>query len=152
MTSTIQEISRLWPRVSRRFHDRLRQAYRDSDLPPLALGLLRQLREQPGLTVSDLARRTMVAKSYISRTVDQLVSLGCVERQVDAADQRLIRLYVTAAADSVTAELTAVSERAWGEALAGLSEADLQKVVAALHVLIAALDEDYNEGQETSTC
>lgn len=152
MAATIQQISQLWPKVSRRVHDRLRAAFRDSDLPPLALGLLRVLREQPGQTVSGLGRRTNVAKSYISRTVEQLVNLGYVERRTDDADQRLIRLYVTDAADTVTAELAAATERAWAETLSGLSAQELETVAAGLHVLLTALADDHDEGQETSTC
>lgn len=152
MTATIGEITRLWPKVSRRVHDRLRVAFRDSGLPPLALGLLRMLREQPGLSISELARHINVAKSYISRTAEQLVTLGYVERRTDDADQRLARLYVTEAAEAITAEMAAAAEQAWTEALTGLSQADLEKVAAGLHVLLAALTDENDEGQETSTC
>lgn len=131
-------------------HDRLRAAFRDSALPPLALGLLRVLRKHPGLTVSEVARRTDVAKSYISRTVEQLVTLGCVERRPDAADQRLTRLYVTDAANEIAAELAAFAEQAWAAALSGLSDEDLEKVAAGLHILLAALSDEDEKRQETT--
>lgn len=150
MPDPIRELSQLWPAVSRRIHDRLRAAYRDSDLPPLAHRLLDALRQKPGLTVSDLARETYVAKSYVSRTAEQLVSLGYVRRQPDAADQRLIRLYVTGAADAVMAELAKATELAWAEALSGLTDDELTAVTAGLKLLLSALT-DQSEEQETST-
>lgn len=151
MPERIREVSRLWPAVSRRIHDRLRAAYRDSDLPPLAHGMLRILRRQPGLTVSDLSRQTHVAKSYVSRTAEQLVGLGYVRRNPDDTDQRLIRLYTTGAADAVAAELAAATEEAWADALSGLTEAELETVTAGLKLLLAALTDDNEEEQETST-
>jgi DNA-binding MarR family transcriptional regulator len=134
------EISDLFRRASRKVHDRLRQAFRDIDLPPMALFLIKHIDERPGVTVSDLARHCNTAKSHSSNTVDQLVRKGYVEKRPDPDDQRLLRMYMTQSGADMMAELESRARAVWAEVLEGVPETELTEVAKGLQILLAALE------------
>ena len=76
----------------------LSDVFRESAMPPPVFFMLREIVREPGITVSELARRVALVKSYVSRSVDLLVHRGYVRKEPDPLDQRLIRLYATPAA------------------------------------------------------
>src|SRR5262249_12434124 len=59
-----------------------------------------QIQREPGVTLSELARRSGIAKSHVSGTVEALHRRGMVAKQTDPDDQRLLRLYLTDAASA----------------------------------------------------
>lgn len=61
MPATPLEISRLWHHVNRQMHALLRRAGKEHDLPPFSFFLLRHIEEEPGTTLSELARRVGAA-------------------------------------------------------------------------------------------
>ncbi len=58
---------------------------------------LLHLRETPGLTQNELSDRLLCTKGNTTRIVKTLERDGYLTRQVDAADNRALRLYLTAA-------------------------------------------------------
>lgn len=60
-----------------------------------SLMIVKKINHEPGITVSELARQTGVAKSHISTMVNRLHQQGWVKKEPDLFDQRLIRLYLT---------------------------------------------------------
>lgn len=58
-------------------------------------GLLMQLRDGPGMRLTTLSERLLLAKSTITRAVDQLEDSGLVERIVDPDDRRAQRVVLT---------------------------------------------------------
>lgn len=69
-----------------------------------------------GLTMADLAARTMVTGPTLTRVVDRLVTTAAAYREVDAADRRRVRVYLgprgKATHRRVTAKLDDL-EREW---------------------------------------
>jgi len=59
------------------------------------LWVLVHIESQPGLTMSELARRMTLSRSAITALVDELVKAEWVVREADASDRRVIRLYLT---------------------------------------------------------
>ena len=140
MSDPRAEIGKLWHQMSRELHDRFKQSFRDTDLPLMALILLRQIHEEPGVTISELARRSGTAKSHVSKMIDQLVQQGFLERRTDPADQRVLRVYMTQTAVNHKAAMEAKVQVLWTEVLAGLPQPDVEKVAAGLRILVGALD------------
>jgi MarR family 2-MHQ and catechol resistance regulon transcriptional repressor len=58
-------------------------------------GLLMQLRDGSGMRLTTLSERLLLAKSTITRAVDQLENGGLVERIVDPDDRRAQRVVLT---------------------------------------------------------
>lgn len=59
--------------------------------------LLGRVIEDPGVTVNELARRTLMPRSRVSVLATQLETEGLLRKGPDDADRRLIRLRATAA-------------------------------------------------------
>ena len=72
--------------------------------------------------------------------LDQLVEAKLVERRPDPADRRAYQLYLTAEAAPQLAEIEAVIETIRGDALRGLSEQEIEAMMAALHKMHANLN------------
>jgi MarR family transcriptional regulator, transcriptional regulator for hemolysin len=88
-----------------------------------------------GINQVGLAERLDVETITVARMVDRLEEAGLVERRADPADRRAWRLFLTARAHPILAELQSVAVAVRGEMLAGLSaeeEAALQGVLLRL--------------------
>lgn len=141
MAESRGEVGQLWWQVNRELHERFRRAIRELGLPPVAMILLRQIHDEPGVTVSELARRVGTAKSHVSNLVDQLVAQGYLEKRTDPTDQRLLRVYMTNAAISLKAKMDERAKAMWAEILAEMPDEQLALVVAGLRTLLAALEQ-----------
>ena len=92
--------------------------------------------EQDGRPVRDIASRLQLSPHALSPMLRRLVSAGFVERQVDAADGRVVNVVLT----SRGRELESAASRAQYDVVAqtGLCGEDLGDLRGALHAL--ALD------------
>jgi DNA-binding MarR family transcriptional regulator len=70
-------------------------AARDLGVTAAQLFVLRQLAEQPGQSLGELARRTLTRESSVSEVVSRLVAAGLVDRVADPSDRRRIALTLT---------------------------------------------------------
>jgi MarR family transcriptional regulator, organic hydroperoxide resistance regulator len=57
--------------------------------------LLRELWKQEGLTQTDLAARLKIAPATVTRMLQRMEKKGFIQRQPDADDQRITRVYLT---------------------------------------------------------
>ncbi|MBO2521925.1 MAG: hypothetical protein CW345_09035 [Firmicutes bacterium] len=136
--TTPVEIAVLWRHVNREMRALMLRAGKEYELPPFSFMLLRHIKEEPGVTLSELARRVGAAKSHISTTVEHLVKEGYVEKRSDPSDQRVVRLHVTEAARSFFASL---GDRARGVWAVVLEEYDgpSEEVARFLQALLEAV-------------
>jgi MarR family transcriptional regulator for hemolysin len=148
MAETRAEIGALWWEISRQMHERFRQSFREYAMQPMGMGILRQVAHEPGVTVSELARRLHTVKSHVSKLVDQLIQQGYLEKRPDPADQRLIRIYPTQASLDMKAALESRARAIWAEVLADLPQAQVDEVVRGLQILRAALERSQTETGE----
>lgn len=105
----------------------------------MALILLRQIHEEPGVTISELARRSRTVKSHVSKLIDQLLQQGFLEKRSDPADQRIFRIYITQAAIDHKKAMEARIQVHWSQVLSDLPEAELEQVTQGLRILLDAL-------------
>ena len=89
-----------------------------------ALGLTRsqwlvlsRLQRYPGISQSELAEMLEVERATAGRTNDRMERRGWLVRRPDAADRRINRLYLTAEAEAVQAELALIAEELLADAL-----------------------------------
>jgi DNA-binding MarR family transcriptional regulator len=91
-------------------------------------------------TISGLAEREGIAQPTLTRMVERLEAEGLVRRRRSEQDGRVVLVDLTAEG---TAELAALRERylaALRERLAGLSDAQLQDLVAASEALVVLIE------------
>ncbi|WP_028924056.1 MarR family winged helix-turn-helix transcriptional regulator [Pseudonocardia acaciae] len=129
-------------RVVRR---RLRGTVPGPALSGAQLELLRFVETEPGTGVAAAARALRLAGNSVSTLVNQLVARGLLDREVDPADRRAVRLVLTDAAASRLAAWRAARSELVGAALDRLPADDRAAVRAALPALrrlLAELEEE----------
>lgn len=116
-----------------------RAARRDSTAPALTgsqLEVVRLLRDQPSISVTEAADALGLVPNTVSTLVGQLVATGLVLRTRDPADRRVARLELTAHARRRVDAWRARRTAAVSDALGVLSAQDRQRLQRALPALI----------------
>lgn len=139
LTDHPAELMHLWQQISQEMHERFRPIFQELMLPPMAPILIKQICEEPGITVSELARRTGIAKSHVSRVVDTMAAKRCLAKESDPQDQRLVRVFPTEHAVRHQKELDARLAASWVEVTADLTPAEIEAVISGLYILLTAL-------------
>lgn len=102
-----------------------------------AMQIISQIREEPGITISEIARRTGIAKSYVFRIVKELYQKEWIEKKADSSDQRILRLYFN---QSGIEHVKKISVRQWIEdALENVEKDRVNEMIAGLKEFKATL-------------
>jgi len=135
-------------------HEAARLLSKRFDQKARAIGLTRaqcsvlfRLSMQEGLNQARLAELMEMEPISLARLVDRMEQAGWIERRADPADRRARRLYMTAKAKPVYERMIAVGLETRGEALAGISQADRDRIVDLLIQVRRNLSERGNEPQ-----
>jgi len=139
-SSEVKEIVELWRAINRTLHLGARHVFREVNLPPGAMFVLGQVAREPGLTIGEIARRSGVAKSHVSNTVNTLVREQYVVKQPDDEDARLVRVRLAPAAESLMAQLEQRSQEVWAGSLRDLEEGERARVLEGMRILRGALE------------
>lgn len=68
----------------------------------------------------------------LSRQIDRMEAAGLIERRPDPADRRIKRLYLTEAARPLVDKFRSVATSCYGNALAGVTDQEVEQVVSIL--------------------
>jgi DNA-binding MarR family transcriptional regulator len=123
-------------RLRRTIRRALRQVSQTEPLPSTHCELLRLAESRPGITVAEAAQALRLAPNTVSTLVGKLTSDHLLSRSRSATDGRTARLAITAAARKRLAERRDLRAEITARALAGLSPADRQALVAAVPALL----------------
>jgi DNA-binding MarR family transcriptional regulator len=115
---------------------------REHNLPGPSLGIMHAVFRSPGVTISELARRTGMAKSQVSSTVESLCALGHLEKRRDPADQRLQLVHPGERARAQFQEMHAAMRARLATVISTLPEAKVEELIDGLEVLQAALERE----------
>lgn len=120
-------------------HEAARLLSKRFDQKARAIGLTRaqcsvlfRLSMQEGVNQARLAELMEMEPISLARLVDRMEQAGWVERRPDPADRRARRLYMTAKAKPVYERMIAVGLETRGEALAGISQSDRDRIIDLL--------------------
>lgn len=94
--------------------------------------VLAQLRRREGINQTALAEILEIEPITLGRHIDRLVEKGFVERRPDPADRRAWRLHLRSEVQPVLDRLREMSRLTSGEALAGLTAADTDRLIEML--------------------
>jgi len=90
-----EQLAELLHDINRGMGKYARDIFAANDLHFSLLMISKHIKAEPGITVSEMARRTGIAKSHISNQIRKLEDRGWVEKRLDVNDQRIIRLYLS---------------------------------------------------------
>jgi DNA-binding MarR family transcriptional regulator len=125
------------------------EAWVELGLTMTQLRVLFLLRLEDGASAGTLAERLNVTPSTLTRIVDRLVRQELVRREPDDDDRRLVLHYLSTTGASTVEEIERRGRARMDEVLDRLSDPQLERLVAALEDLAAALEAQ--EAGEIST-
>jgi DNA-binding MarR family transcriptional regulator len=93
-----------------------------------------------GISMGELAARRGMALNSATALVDRLVNAGLLERRHDENDRRVVRVRVTAEGLSLRKAISGVRRAKYDRLLGQLSQADLERLHAAVPALSRLAD------------
>ena len=102
------------------------------------LWALCEVDRSPGLTISELARTLSIHLSTSSNLIDKLETQALVRRERRSKDQRLVRVYLTAAGRKLLAKAPKPVDGVIPDALGRLSMSTLRRLQRDLQALLDA--------------
>lgn len=129
-------------RTMRRHFDR---RVRDMGFTQAQWRALLRLDANPGISQAGLADLLEMQPISLTHILDRMASAGLVERQPDPDDRRAVKLFLTPAAGPILKILHEISNEIGDAAIKGLSDADQERMIAALRQMRAnvnAIDDE----------
>lgn len=118
-------------------------------LPMAQVELLQRLAEEPGLRVSELARRHRLATNTVSNLVQQMVVSGLVVRDTDEGDRRAVTVALTDLGANAISAWRSAHEQRLDAALSALTTRERTAIAAALPALTRLVGElEWDESGE----
>jgi len=90
-------------------------------LTPVQCLVLESLWDEEGLSVGEVGRRLTLDTATLAGVLDRMVNAGWVLREVDPADARVARIYLSEKAKAITADLAGTIEHTNNELLNSFS-------------------------------
>ncbi|MBW6520994.1 MAG: MarR family transcriptional regulator [Desulfoarculaceae bacterium] len=125
--------------IFRSIQEHSRWVEKESGISAAQLWMLWELFNEPGLTVSALARVLSIHQSTCSNMLDKIQKKGLVLRDRSIDDQRVVRLYLTEKGSSLLAKAPRPAQGALCDVLLRLPVKVLCELESGLNQLIDAL-------------
>jgi DNA-binding MarR family transcriptional regulator len=100
------------------------------------------LYEQDNLPIKDIAARSQLAYSSLSRILTRMEKVGLIERSRDAVDGRIVRIGLTPLGKQLEAKCREMVQRVTAITHAGIGEKNVPRAKALLQSLTAAYREE----------
>jgi DNA-binding MarR family transcriptional regulator len=97
------------------------------------LFVLHQIDAAPGLSIGELAARTLAGQSTVSEVVSRLVERGLVTRRANPTDARQTRLQLTARGRSTVRDTEPTAQERLASGLAALDATEREELARSLH-------------------
>lgn len=132
---------RAFNRFYTRFVGALDTSHLGSGFSLAEVRVLYELANQPELHASQIVDRLGLDPGYLSRMLKQFESRGLLERKRSQGDARAVSLSLTSSGRALFNELDRKAAERVGEAIAGLSEAERDRLTSAMGTVLHLLDE-----------
>lgn len=97
--------------------------------------LLFRVAKEEGLPQARLAELLEIEPISVSRMLDRMEDADWIERRPDGDDRRVRRVYLTARAQAVYERVRGMAHEVYGEALAGVCDADRAALIRTLETI-----------------
>jgi DNA-binding MarR family transcriptional regulator len=96
--------------------------------------------EQPGISQAELAHRVRADAPTASRLVSAMAERGLLRTELDPADRRRARVFLTLAGERLARDLAPIAREVRSAVVAGMSDAEVSAVRTGLKRILENLD------------
>lgn len=139
MNSAAQGLGLLLHDASRALRKRFESRTVELGLSSAQWRLLLLVCREPSTPQTRFADALDIEPISVSRLIDRMVAGGWLSRQDDPGDRRVKLVVPTEMALSAYTDIKAIADDVYAEALAGLTDAEAQTLIAGLKTIIANL-------------
>jgi len=129
-------------RIVRELRVTAARAEDETGLSAAQLFVLQQVAGAPGLSLTEIAARTMTDRTSVGAVVERLLARSLVERRPGAVDRRRAEIYPTREGARVLARAPHPPTRRVLDAMAAMGERDVRRLARSLGALAGALGLD----------
>lgn len=140
MEKRTEQLVDLMQAVHRQMYEHVRCVWEERSIPATQMMVMHQIAREEGITVSETSRRLGLAKSHVSKTVDELATAGYVEKRPDPHDGRVLRLYRTPTAVARFDQMQARLRARISAVVDLLPREKADGLIEGLHLLSGALE------------
>jgi DNA-binding MarR family transcriptional regulator len=141
MERQTEQLVDLMQAVHRQMFEHLKCVWEEHAIPATQMMVMHQISREEGITVSETSRRVGLAKSHVSKTVDELATAGFVEKRPDPHDGRILRLYRTPVAIARFDAMQARMRERISAVVGSLPPEKAEALIEGLSLLSGALEE-----------
>lgn len=136
MSALHETLVDLFNETEKLVHLHIRPIFRSRNFPfpPATMMLVHFISHEPGITVSELARRAQIAKSHVSNILEEMSQRGLIEKRQDPDDQRLVRIYLTERAAEEMQKMREEIRRRLMEVVTILPDEQVAQIISALQL------------------
>lgn len=140
MEQKTEQLVDLLQAVHRLMFDHVRCVWEERSIPATQMMVMHQIAREEGITISETSRRLGLAKSHVSKTVDELATAGYVEKRPDPHDGRILRLFRTPTAIARFDKVQAQVRDRIAAVVRELPPAKAEGLVEGLQLMASALE------------
>jgi len=130
LLSTLPLIARIFRKKISKWHMSVHE-----DISHLHHEIIRILDKEGTLHIAEIASRLVITRPQMTHLIDKLVDLGLVERQIDVADRRAIKVALTDKARVMLAEMDSVIKSNFEETLSSLTDEEVLELLVSVKKL-----------------
>jgi DNA-binding MarR family transcriptional regulator len=131
------ELAACLPALYRALDRRIGRDFPHPKPPEGQLMLLRYVAQHEGCTVREAAEALLMKPNNVSALISQMTEQRMLERRQDSADKRVAHLYLTETSRHRLAEVRELEEAHLTEALAALTDGELDALGSATGALVS---------------
>lgn len=113
----------------------MRSVVRTKGVPGSFMPIMRSAILEPGITITELSRRSGMAKSHVSTAVEEISRRGLIERRGDDHDRRLQHLYPTVQGRELFDQVHKEARDRQREVLSALSDEQIRSLIGELELI-----------------
>lgn len=140
MEQQTEQLVDLMQAVHRQMYDHVRCVWEERSIPATQVMVMHQIAREEGISISETSRRLGLAKSHVSKTVDELAAAGYVEKRPDPHDGRVLRLYRTPTAVARFDKMQAMVRERISAVVGVLPPEKARGLIEGLQLLSTALE------------
>ncbi len=150
MSDVHEQLTEILHDINRNMGKYARDVLSKHDMPFSLLIISKHIKVEPGITISEMARKTGIAKSHISTQIRKLEERGWVEKRSDASDQRILRLYLSQPGSDELFLLRKKIRQQMNDLLVDIPELRAQELLVDLTELKQAIDNKQGQNKSES--
>lgn len=139
MINEQEQLTYILHKVNHEFNSWMNKIFDEFNISQVAVSIIRFVKYNPGVTISEISRKLEIAKSHVSNMIVSFDKENMMEKKPDPSDQRILKIYLTEAGEEFLEEIKLAMRNRVQEVVEELPENQMNLLIGGLQELGLAL-------------